>query len=65
MNENTLFKEHLMLALLLEVDQYNEKYASMGEKALLQWYEADSDKDMDSKSACIPKKKKKREISCK
>ena len=48
-----------------EVDQYNEKYASMGEKALLQWYEADSDKDMDSKSACIPKKKKKREISCK
>ena len=35
----------------------------MGGKALLQWYEADDDKDMDSESECIPKKKKKREIS--
>ena len=45
-----------------EVDQYNEKHASMGGKALLQWYETDDDKDMDSESECIPKKKKKREI---
>ena len=34
-----------------EVDQYNEKHASMGEKALLQWYD---NKDVDSENECIP-----------
>ena len=43
-----------------EVDQYNEKHASMGGKALLQWYEADDDKDTDIESECVPKKKKKK-----
>ena len=46
-----------------EVDQYNEKHASMGGKALLQWYEADDDKDTDIESECVPKKKKKKELS--
>ena len=46
-----------------EVDQYNEKHPSMGGKALLQWYEADDDKDTDIESECVPKKKKKKELS--
>ncbi len=47
-----------------EVDQYNEKFASLGGKALLQWYEAnDSDQEADSDSESNKTKKKKREIS--
>ena len=47
-----------------EVDQYNEKFGSVGGKAILQWYEADynNDEDTDNDSEFVKKKKKERSI---
>lgn len=53
--------KQMIAKLQHEVDQYN-KFANMGGKALLQWYEADhSNEDTDSDNESIPGPNKKRE----
>jgi hypothetical protein len=56
--------------LQYQVDQYNEKYASQGGKALLQWFEKgrnefDNDSESDTEKSIPTKKRKKRELSSK